>query len=242
MAKLRAAAEPADRKAVSIMSDAGPIVSRTLWARGSKRAFDVIAGAVLLVVSLPVLLSAALLVKLTSRGPLLFTQQRAGKDGVIFRLIKFRTMRGDRTPDPQELVPLDHPEITPVGRWLRRFKIDELPQLVHVLTGDMSLVGPRPTLPDQAAKYDEFRRRRLLVRPGITGLAQVNGNTAMPWDERILYDIAYVKRCSLFTDLGILIRTKWVLLAGERRTTRPFFSTPYAKYVSVPEDYPVSPR
>ena len=94
-----------------------------------------------------------------------------------------------RTPDPKELVPLSHPEITPVGRLVRRLKIDELPQLVNVLKGEMSLVGPRPTLPDQVAAYDDFRRQRLLVRPGITGLAQVNSNASVPWDERILFDV-----------------------------------------------------
>ncbi len=175
-----------------------PLVSNTLWARGGKRVFDVVAGSVLLVLLSPVFLLAGLLVKLTSRGALLFVQERAGKDGAIFRMVKFRTMRGDRKPDPKELVPLDHPEITRVGRFLRRSKIDELPQLVLVLTGEMSLVGPRPTLPDQVAAYDDFRRRRLLVRPGITGLAQTLGNALTPWDQRILFDFG--------TILGLPIR------------------------------------
>ena len=134
------------------MGDEGPIVSTTIWARAGKRAFDVIVACLLLLALSPVLLLAALLVKLTSRGPLFFTQERAGREGVIFRVVKFRTMRGDRTPDPKELVPLEHPEITRVGRLLRRLKIDELPQLILVVAGDMSLVGPRPTLPDQVAR------------------------------------------------------------------------------------------
>ncbi len=199
--------------------------------------FDVVAAGVLLVLLSPVLVVAGVLVKLTSRGPLFFTQERAGKDGAIFHVVKFRTMRGGRMPDPKELVPLEHPEITRVGRLLRRLKIDELPQLVHVITGNMSLIGPRPTLPDQVAAYDEFRRQRLLVRPGITGLAQVYSNASAAWDERILYDIAYVRRCSLTMDLGILLRTKWVMLVGEQRTTRPFHTTHYAKYVDPPDDY-----
>ena len=221
------------------MHDAPPMVSTTLWARGGKRAFDIVAAGTLLILLSPILLVAAALVKLTSRGTLFFSQERGGKNAATFRLVKFRTMQGGRTPDPKELVPLNHPEITRVGRLLRRSKIDELPQLIHVLTGEMSLVGPRPTLPDQVAAYDDFRRQRLLVRPGITGLAQVNGNALMPWDERILYDIAYVRRCSLMMDLGILLRTKWVLIAGEQRTTRPFRSTRYAKYVTPPDDYPI---
>lgn len=212
-------------------------VSPTLWARGGKRAFDVVGAVALIIYLFPGVIVAGLLMKLTSRGPLLFSQDRAGKDGAVFRLIKLRTMRGGRKPDPKELVPLDHPEITPVGRWLRRLKIDELPQLLHVLSGKMSLVGPRPTLPDQVQAYDAFRRRRLLVRPGVTGLAQVYGHSMMPWDERILYDIAYVRRCSFTLDMHILFRTMWVLLAGERNTTRPFKDTIYAQYVTPPDGY-----
>jgi len=176
----------------------------------------------------PVLLLVAVLVKLTSPGPVFFTQDRAGKDARVFRLVKFRTMRGDRTPDPKELVPLHHPDITALGYVLRRFKIDEFPQLFNVIKGEMSLVGPRPTLPDQVAAYDAFRRQRLLVRPGITGLAQVYGNSLMPWDERILYDIAYVRRCGFFLDLSILLRTILVVFVGERRMTRRFTDSPYA--------------
>jgi lipopolysaccharide/colanic/teichoic acid biosynthesis glycosyltransferase len=219
------------------MDSEPPNVSPTVWARFGKRAFDLTVSAILLIILSPILLLAALGVKLTSPGPLLFTQDRAGRNGVTFRVFKFRTMRGERKPDPKELVPLDHPEITGVGRFLRRFKIDELPQLLNVLRGEMSLIGPRPTLPDQAEAYDDFRRQRLLVRPGVTGLAQVNGNTAMSWDERILFDIAYVRRCSLLLDLGILMRTVLVVLAGEERTTRPFNSTRYARYVTPPQGY-----
>lgn len=221
------------------MSNVEATVSRTLWAQGGKRVFDVVVTGVLLHGLFPVVILAALLVKLTSPGPLLFTQDRVGKNGKIFRLRKFRTMRGGRDPDPKELVPLDHPEITSIGRFLRRFKIDELPQLVNVLRGEMSLIGPRPTLPDQVAAYDEFRRQRLLVRPGITGLAQVYGSAMTPWDERILYDVAYVRRCSLLMDLWIILRTKWVILAGEATARRSFSSTRYAKYVAPPEGYPI---
>ncbi|MBU0719333.1 MAG: sugar transferase [Planctomycetes bacterium] len=212
-------------------------MSRTLWARGGKRLFDVVAATALLALLSPLLLAAALLVKLTSPGPVFFRQDRGGWNGATFRLFKFRTMRGSRTPDPRELVPLDHPEITRVGWLLRRFKIDELPQLFNVFRGDMSLVGPRPTLPDQVAAYDDFRRQRLLVRPGITGLAQVNGSAAISWDERILFDIAYVRRCSLATDLGIFVRTLLVIAFGERRATRPFRDSRYARFVSPPKDY-----
>jgi len=210
-------------------------VSASIWLRTLKRPFDLVAAMLLLVVLLPVFLLVAILVKLTSPGPVFFTQDRAGKDGRIFRLVKFRTMRGDRKPDPKELVPLQHPDITGLGYALRRFKIDELPQLFNVVKGEMSLVGPRPTLPDQVAAYDDFRRQRLLVRPGITGLAQVYGNSLMPWDERILYDIAYVRRCGFLLDMSILLRTFVVVVLGERRMTRPFAQSPFARLTQSAE-------
>lgn len=220
------------------MTQQTPAISSKLWAHFGKRLFDLLVGGALIIVLSPLLLLTSVLVKLTSPGPVFFAQDRAGKDGVVFRALKFRTMRGDRKPDPKELVPLHHADITRAGWFLRRFKIDELPQLWHVLTGDMSLVGPRPTLPDQVAAYDDFRRQRLLVRPGLTGLAQVNGNATVPWDERILFDIAYVRRCSFTMDLGILLRTVLVVVLSEQHTTRPFHTTRYARYVSPPPGYP----
>jgi len=209
----------------------------SVWTRGGKRTFDVVVCIALLLNSLLLFLVAAGLVKLTSPGPVFFLQQRAGKDGRAFWPWKFRTMRGGRRPDPKELVPLAHPDITPVGRVLRRLKIDELPQLFNVLKGEMSLVGPRPTLPDQAAAYDDFRRQRLAVRPGLTGLAQVNGGAAISWDDRILYDVAYVRRGGLWLDLCILAKTALVLVRGEARMARPFAESPYARYVTPPENY-----
>ena len=203
--------------------------SASLWARGPKRAVDFLAGAAILLVLSPVLLIALALVKLTSPGPVFFAQERTGRGGRPFRLLKLRTMRAGRQPNPRELVPLDHPEITPVGRLLRRLKIDELPQILSVIRGDMALVGPRPTLPDQTRAYDAFQRRRLLVRPGLTGLAQVNGNAAISWDERIRYDVCYVKRHGLWMDLAILAKTALVIALGERRFARPFADSPYAR-------------
>ena len=203
--------------------------STTRWARGGKRAFELLIALFGLVVLAPVMLLTALAVKLTSRGPLLFAQTRVGKDGQEFRLCKFRSMRGGRTPDPEEIVPLSHPEITAVGRVIRRLKLDEWPQLVGVVRGEMSLVGPRPTLPDQVARYDEVQRRRLLVRPGLTGLAQVNGNTLIDWDERIRYDVYYVQHVGLGLDFGILCRTVAVLLLGDQRFARPFHESPFAR-------------
>ena len=213
------------------------IVSNTFWARYGKRVFDRVASFALLLAVSPLLLLIALLIKLTGRGPVFFLLDRAGRDGVIFRPYKFRTMCGDRMPDRKELVPLAHPDITTVGRILRRFKMDELPQLINVLKGEMSLIGPRPTLPDQVQAYDDFRRQRMLTKPGITGLAQVYCSAARSWDERILYDIAYVRRCSFLMDMGIFLRTGFTILLSESYTSRPFESTRFADYVTAPSGY-----
>jgi len=193
-----------------------------------KRLMDVVFSALAIVLLAPVFALAIVGTKLTSPGPVFFRQVRGGRNGREFGVSKFRTMRSDRRPDPAELVPLSHPDITPFGRLLRRTKVDEMPQLFSVLVGDMSLIGPRPTLPDQVARYDDFQRQRLLVRPGITGLAQVNGNTALNWPERIKYDVYYVHHCSLKLDLMILFKTVWVIVRGERRFARLFEQSPYA--------------
>lgn len=194
-----------------------------------KRVFDVLISLLLILLLSPLLLAGALAVKLSSPGPLLFVQTRGGRFGRPFRSMKFRTMRADHVHDIHEVVPLSHPGITRVGRFLRRFKIDEMPQLFNVLRGDMSLVGPRPTIMEQVEAYNDFQRRRLNVRPGITGLAQVNGNAAMSWDERIKYDVYYVDHCGPLMDLGILLKTILVIALGEDRFARPFEQSPYAR-------------
>ena len=135
----------------------------------------------------------------------------------------------DHVHDPNEIVPLSHSGITTVGRILRRTKIDELPQLFSILRGDMALVGPRPTIMEQIREYDAFRRRRLEVRPGIAGLAQVNGNIALPWDERIRYDVYYVDHMSFGLDLLILFKGVLIIVLGEDFFARPFDQSPYAE-------------
>lgn len=215
-----------------VMNTEGSLLPRTFWVRRGKRVSDILGGGLLLLLCSPLMLLAAVLIKATSPGPVFFRQVRGGKDGEPFSVTKFRTMRAGRTPDPKEIVPLDHPEITRVGHFLRRLKIDELPQLFNVIRGDMSVVGPRPTLLDQIAEYDAFRRQRLLVKPGLTGLAQVYSSAAASWDERISYDIAYVRLCSPLLDLAILLRTFLVVCLGESRTARPFGSTRYARSVT----------
>jgi len=174
-----------------------------------KRAVDL---AVLAVVAVPALALGAVCavaVALTSRGPVFFRQERIGMGGRPFRVWKFRTMVHDDNP----IFP-DATRITRVGAWLRRFSLDELPQLINVATGDMSIVGPRPTLAYQVERYDDRQRRRLAVRPGLTGLAQVSGRNSLPWAQRIEYDVTYVETQSPLLDLRLIARTAATILSG----------------------------
>jgi len=197
-----------------------------------KRLIDIVVSFVLIVLLIPIMAVAALAIKLDSRGPVFFIQKRGGRYGKPFNLVKFRTMRADHVHDIREVIPLIHGNITPVGRFLRRTKLDELPQLFNVLRGDMSLIGPRPTIMEQVENYDDFQRRRLDVRPGCTGLAQVNSTPLVPWDERIRYDVYYVGHLGPLMDLGILFKTLLVLFLGEERFARPFDQSPYARQTS----------
>ncbi len=204
-----------------------PSLSSTLWARGGKRVFDLLAGIALTALFSPLLLFAAAAIKISSPGPLFFHHLRSGRHGSEFRPFKFRTMRHGRKSDAVELVPLDHPEITRLGRLLRRTKIDELPQLFNVIAGDMSLVGPRPDLPEHVAQYTRFRRQRLAVRPGLTGLGQVNGSASISWDERTRYDVYYIAHCSAWMDLCVMARTVGVILRGEEAFARAYEDSPF---------------
>lgn len=189
---------------------------------GPRRVIKAVAdrGAALLavLVLLPVLLAIALLIRLDSRGPALFVQTRVGRHGRAFRIYKFRTMFVDAEERLTALTALNDgagplfkmrsdPRITRVGRFLRRTSLDELPQLLNVVTGDMSIVGPRPPLPAEVAQYDPVTRRRLLVQPGITGLWQVHGRSDLSWEESSRLDVRYVENWSLGFDLSILVRT-----------------------------------
>jgi lipopolysaccharide/colanic/teichoic acid biosynthesis glycosyltransferase len=179
------------------------------------RAADVAVAGVALAVASPVLALAALAIKLTSRGPALYRQTRVGKNGEDFELLKLRTMVvGAETQGAGFAVNRDDPRITPAGRILRRLSLDELPQLWNVVRGDMSVIGPRPTLRYQVERYTPEQRRRLEVKPGITGWAQVNGRATLPWDERIGLDVWYVDHRSPLLDLEILARTPLALLGG----------------------------
>jgi lipopolysaccharide/colanic/teichoic acid biosynthesis glycosyltransferase len=179
------------------------------------RPLDLALAGVLLVVTAPLLALAALAIKLESRGPVFYTQRRVGRGGRPFELLKLRTMvPGAESMGAGIYVLEGDPRITRVGRLLRRFSLDELPNLVNVVRGDLAIVGPRPTVQEQVDRYTERQRRRLEVRPGITGWAQINGRTSLPWPERIELDVWYVEHRSLRLDLRILVRTARMLASG----------------------------
>ena len=181
-----------------------------------KRLLDLAVSLPLLIAAAPLFSAIAVAIKLTSRGPAFFVQERLGRDGRTFRTFKFRTMTDRPRTSHQEIFGKTD-EVTAVGYWLRRFKLDELPQLWNIVNGDMSLVGPRPALPAQLAEYTSLAKCRLQVRPGLTGLAQVHGNIHLSWPERWVYDAEYVSRVSLVLDLWIAFRTIAVVLLGEER-------------------------
>lgn len=171
----------------------------------------------MLAASLPVQALIGLAIVVDDGRPIFYRQLRAGRNGATFTVFKFRSMRVHDVPTAAVgQVGLDHPLVTTVGRILRRSKLDELPQLWNVVGGSMSLVGPRPALPEAAAGYDRFQRRRLLVRPGMTGWGQVNGGPTISWDDRIVLDAWYVDHWSPALDLRILVLTLAVLVRGER--------------------------
>lgn len=180
----------------------------------SKRILDLTLSALLVTLLLPVFVLVALLVRLDSAGPILFRQERVGKDGRLFRILKFRSMYADSPKFSRSPSAPNDPRITRIGRILRRTSIDELPQLFNVLAGDMSLVGPRPEMPYIVQGYGPVERVRMLVKPGITGLWQISSARAMPIHENIEYDLFYVEHRNFFLDLAILVSTVGSVLRG----------------------------
>lgn len=193
-------------------------------ARVAKRAMDIVGAVLLAVLAAPLLLVIALAVRLTSAGPVLYRSVRMGSDGRLFSAFKFRSMYRDADARRAELLSRndvpggvlfklrDDPRVTPVGRLLRKFSLDELPQLLNVLLGSMSLVGPRPPLPDEVERYHTHVHRRMLVKPGMTGLWQISGRSDLSWDEAVRLDLYYVENWSLALDLAIIARTVWAVL------------------------------
>lgn len=191
-----------------------------------KAVFDRSVASLLLIIAAPVLCAIALGIRATSPGPALFRQQRVGRDGALFSVWKFRSMYVGAEQRRAELERLneldgvlfkvrDDPRVTSVGRWLRKTSLDELPQLVNVLRGDMSLVGPRPPLPSEVEKYDGHAHRRLLVKPGMTGLWQVSGRSDLSWSETVRLDLQYVENWSLGLDLVVLTKTALTVARGK---------------------------
>jgi lipopolysaccharide/colanic/teichoic acid biosynthesis glycosyltransferase len=184
----------------------------------AKRAFDLVAGGFILVLLVPVIPLVALMIRLDSDGPVFYRQDRVGKDGRLFKFYKFRSMRSDSDRMRAALESRNDlsgpvfkmkndPRITSVGQFLRRSSLDEIPQILNVLKGDMSIVGPRPALPGEVAKYEPWHRRRMAVKPGITCLWQVAGRSHVSFDEWMRLDIEYISRRSVRADLAIFLKT-----------------------------------
>jgi len=189
-----------------------------------KRFFDFILALFLIILTSPLILSISVLLFFMNSGKVFFIQPRPGKNEKIFFIIKFRTMN-EKKNENGELLP-DNERITLIGRFIRRNSIDELPQLVNVLNGDLSLIGPRPLLVDYLPLYNDFQRRRHEARPGITGWAQINGRNAITWNEKFKLDIWYVDNLSFFLDIRILFLTVKKVLKSENVNTNKIITMP----------------
>lgn len=199
------------------------------------RTFDVVVSGLALAVLWPALAVAAVAIRLTMGGPVLFRQKRSGLHGEIFEIVKFRTMRSERYPGEP-----DADRLTPLGQLLRTYSLDEIPQLWNVLKGEMSIIGPRPTLPEQVVHYSARQRRRLDITPGLTGYAQVKGRNGLSWPERIELDIWYIEHRSTWLDVRILASTALQLIRPEGITgdggVNPDFPAPTAQVADAEAD------
>ena len=184
-----------------------------------KHILDKIFGIILLILLSPILAIIAIAIKVASKGPVIFKQKRLGKDGQIFEIYKFRTMYVDapdiRNEDGSTFNSDNDPRVTKVGKILRKTSLDELSQIFNILKGEMTFIGPRPDLPDHYNLYTEFDKKKLLVRPGVTGYAQCNGRNNIAWKKRIEMDIYYIENYSLWLDIKILFKTVFSVLRSE---------------------------
>ena len=185
-----------------------------------KRLIDLFGSSIGLILISPILIISILGIEIFMPGPVFFKHLCSGYKGKPFNILKLRTMKIDTIAEENHDFSKDAERLTFFGEILRRTKVDELPQLLNVFMGDMSLVGPRPTVIEQATKYDTFQRKRLDVVPGMTGLAQVNGNITLSWEDRIKYDVFYVENWSLMLDMKILFKTVAIVVLGENKFTR----------------------
>jgi sugar transferase EpsL len=192
-------------------------IKQTIYSKYFKRSLDFTLSLIALLVLSPLLIIVAILIKIGSEGPIFFRQERPGKDQQIFKVYKFRTMVQDAVKQQKvgvEVIGSDT-RITPFGKILRRFKIDELAQLINILNGDMSIVGPRPTLPEYIEQYEEWELKRFDVRPGLTGLAQINGNIYLDRQEKSEYDVKYIENINFINDIKIILKTVAIVFLGE---------------------------
>jgi lipopolysaccharide/colanic/teichoic acid biosynthesis glycosyltransferase len=172
-----------------------------------KRLLDIVLSLLAVAILLPVFVVIAVAIKLSNKGPVIFGQERAGKNGWPFVFYKFRTMRADVDPFGPSPKAGDDPRLTKVGKFLREYSLDELPQLFNVLKGNMSIIGPRPLYVSQIAEWDERQKKRLLVKPGLTGLAQISGRGELTREEKLELDVKYVETASFLTDIKIILAT-----------------------------------
>lgn len=204
--------EHADVDGLLLASFTGP--SERFVYQGCKRVFDFLVGGVLLLLSSPLMLAIAVLIRLGSPGPIIFRQERVGRNSSLFRMYKFRTMFANVCQDEFSPIAADDQRITPIGRFLRRTSLDELPQLLNVVRGEMSLVGPRPEMPFIVKQYLPRYRQRLHVTPGVTGLWQISADRAYLIHENIEYDLYYIRNCTFFMDIAILLHTVFFAMRG----------------------------
>ena len=186
-----------------------------MYRKYLKRFFDIIISGLALICLSPLLMLVAVLIKIESEGPLFYLQERVGKGGKLFSIYKFRSMTTKPRDPSKEQTFMDNPEITRIGKFIRRTKIDELPQLINVFWGDMSIIGPRPAQPSTYEEYGEIAKGRLAVRPGLSGLSQIRGNIFLSWEQRFVYDQEYIDKMSLLFDIGIIIKTFAIIIMGE---------------------------
>lgn len=196
-----------------------------MYKKFFKRFFDILLCTLALIILSPVLIAVAILVRIKIGSPILFKQKRPGKNEKIFTLYKFRTMT-DKKDENGELLP-DSERLTKFGKFLRSTSLDELPELINIIKGDMSLIGPRPLLVEYLSLYNEEQKHRHDVRPGLTGLAQVNGRNAIDWDKKFEYDVQYVKSVSFKNDLKILFQTVVKVFKREGISSNDSATMPY---------------
>ena len=194
-----------------------------------KRGLDILIAAVAMVVLSPVLFAICIIIKLSSKGPIIFKQERAGINSKPFVFYKFRTMKADVEPFGSSPKSSRDPRLTKVGKFLREYSLDELPQLFNVLKGDMSIVGPRPLYISQIPEWNERQKKRLLVKPGLTGLAQIGGRAELTREEKLDLDVKYVETASLLTDIMIILATIACVFKHKNIYEKSYSQTEYTR-------------